>query len=73
LNRAGYTIETLFVDGLDWESADQYRVQAADPEIQVEVAKAYDSDPLNWSQRVKVALEIVQAGLEAQDRTLDSA
>ena len=73
LKRAGYTVETLFVDGLDWESADRYRIQAADPELQVEAAKAYDADPLNWSRRVKVALEIVQAGLEAQDRTLDSA
>lgn len=73
LNRAGYTIETLFVDGLDWESADQYRVQAADPEMQVEAAKAYDADPLNWSRRIDVALEIVQAGFEAQDRTLDIA
>jgi hypothetical protein len=73
LKRAGYSIETILVDGLDWESADQYQTQAADPEIQVAAARAYDADPSNWSRRVDVALEIVRAGFEAQERTLKSS
>jgi hypothetical protein len=73
LKRAGYTIETILVDGLDWESADQYQVQAADPEMQVVAARDFDADPLNWSRRVDVALEIVRAGFEAQERTIEPA
>lgn len=70
LQRGGFTIESIFVDGLDWESADRYRDHAADPASQRSAADTYDADPLNWARRVQVAYEIVQAGLEAMERKL---
>jgi hypothetical protein len=65
LQRAGYRVESIEVDGLDWEIADQFQEQAASPERQAQVADAYDQDPRNWARRVEVALEIVRCGLEA--------
>ncbi len=70
LHRAGFAIEYRTVDGLDWEIPDQYQAQAANPDRQKALAKSYDADPENWSRRTAVALEIVQAGLEAARRQL---
>jgi len=70
LQRAGFAIEYRTVEGLDWEIPDQYQSQAADPVCQQEVARAYDADPVNWARRVEVALEIIQAGLDAAQRKL---
>lgn len=72
LHRAGFAIESITVEGLDWESADRYRDRAADVHGQRSAAQAYDADPLNWERRVQVALEIVQAALEANERELSS-
>lgn len=71
LARAGFTIEYVAVDGLDWESADRYREQAADAHSQRSAAEAYDADPANWEHRVQVALEIVRAAQEANEKTLE--
>ncbi len=71
LYRAGFAISYTEVDGLDWETADRYRDQAADLEDQRKLAEAYDANPANWAQRVAVAFEIVQSGLAAQQRSLD--
>jgi hypothetical protein len=68
LQRSGFAIEYLSVDGLDWEIPDQYQMQAADPERQRRVLDLYDADPKNWEHRVSVAMEIVQSGLEALKR-----
>jgi len=70
LHRAGFRVDYLEVDGLEWESADRYRDRAADHLSQREAARAYDADPENWAYRAAVALEIVQAGLEAARREL---
>ena len=70
LRRAGFAIDYLTVDGLDWESADRYRDQAADAATQRRAAEAYDQDPANWAGRVQVAMEIVLAGLKAARRPL---
>lgn len=70
LQRAGFQVDYLEVDGLEWESADRFRDQAADRVSQREVAHAYDADPENWAYRTAVTLEIVQAGLEAARRKL---
>lgn len=70
LHRAGYGIDSLLVDGLDWETADRYLPHAADAETQRRAAEAYDLDPANWEARVRVAQESIQAGLAALDRTL---
>jgi hypothetical protein len=62
--RAGYTVDYLEVDGLDWESADRYQTQAADREGQRLAAQKYDADPQNWAHRVEIATEIVDIGLK---------
>jgi hypothetical protein len=70
LHRAGYSIDSLLVDGLDWETADRYLPHAADAETQRRAAEAYDTDPRNWEGRVRVAQESIQAGLAALERPL---
>lgn len=65
LHRAGFSMETLFVDGLEWESADRHRETPADRERQSRLGRAVDSDPRQWAWRVSVANEILQTGLEA--------
>lgn len=64
LQRAGFPVDYLAVDGLDWESADRYRSQAADGTLQRAIADAYDADPGHWFRRAQVALEIIEAGLD---------
>jgi hypothetical protein len=63
--RAGFSLAYLEVDGLDWESADRYRDQAATSEGQRRAAVDYDADPQHWDQRVDVAREIIETALEA--------
>jgi hypothetical protein len=65
LHRAGFRIDYCEVDGLDWETADRYQARSANVQQQQALAEAYDKDPAHWSMRVDVALEIVQAGLDA--------
>lgn len=65
VRRAGYQIDYVEVDGLDWEIADQHQSEAADPERQRLAAETYDRDPAHWKRRVAVALEIVEAALMA--------
>lgn len=64
LKQSGYQVDYIAVEGLDWESADRYRLEAADQLSQKEAADLYDADPQNWSRRVAVAMEIVQVGLD---------
>jgi hypothetical protein len=71
LHRAGFKINYVAVDGLDWESADRFRNRAADSLSQSSAAEAYDADPENWERRTQVALEIVQSALEANGKVLE--
>ena len=66
LRRAGFAVDYLMVDGMDWESADRYRPQAADPDTQRRLAQVYDEDPANWAIRVQIAGDIIQSGLDVQ-------
>ncbi len=70
LKRAGFRIGTLAVAGLDWEFADRYQEQAAASEQQQAAAAAYDADPAHWAYRAGVALEIVQAAIDAARQPL---
>ncbi len=70
LNRGGFSIGTIAVDGLDWETADRYLPQAADPETQRRAAAEYDTDPQHWAFRVRIAQETADAGLDALVRQL---
>jgi len=72
LNRAGYRIKYIEVDGLDWESADQYHLEAADTDAQHQAAVEYDANPRNWEWRAKVADEVVKMGLTAANQELDA-
>lgn len=70
LHRAGFTIEGVAVDGMDWETADRWLDHAADRETQRREAIAYDADPAHWVLRVDVARQIIAAGLHALDAPL---
>lgn len=70
LKQAGFTLEYLQVDGLDWESADQYQMQAAHGEIQTQAAKVYDADPNHWSRRIEIANEVIHTALEISQKML---
>lgn len=66
LKRAGFMIDYVQVDGLDYESADRYQSQAADAEQQRLHVAEVDANPQQWARRVEIALEIVQSALDAQ-------
>ncbi len=68
LQLAGFAVDYIEVDGLDWEIPDQGQSGAADRQRQRQISKEYDADPGNWKRRVDVAIEIVQSGLEAYTR-----
>lgn len=70
LQRAGYPLDYIEVEGMDWETADQFLPHAADGDTQRRVAEAYDAEVRNWSQRVYVAQQIIKALLDisASDR-----
>ena len=67
-HRAGLKVESLLVDGLDWEIADRYQETAADAERQQQVRDEYDADAENWAHRVRIAHEIIEAGMDALER-----
>jgi len=68
LKRAGFQVNSVTVDGLDWESADRFREKAADHQSQKNEAEIYDADPKNWARRVDVAMEIVRVGFETVNK-----
>ncbi|MGW8251262.1 MAG: hypothetical protein ACWGO1_11520 [Anaerolineales bacterium] len=68
LHRAGFRVDYIEVDGLDWESADRYLDRAASPGEQRLAAEIYDGDPENWSQRVDIAHQIIQAAFESSGK-----
>lgn len=70
LRRAGFNIGVMPVDGLDWESADQYQQQAAGLVEQRLAAEQYDMDPLHWAYRTEIALEIVTSALDAANQSI---
>ncbi len=70
LKRAGFHVTSISVDGLDWESADRYRLEAADTQSQKDAAGIYDADPQNWARRVGVAKEIVEMGFKTMRRDI---
>jgi 2-polyprenyl-3-methyl-5-hydroxy-6-metoxy-1,4-benzoquinol methylase len=70
LKRAGFKVEYVIVDGLDWESADRYRDVAAESGDQRKAAQEYDDDVSNWEQRIGIASEIINSGLRAEQKDL---
>lgn len=72
-HRAGFKIDSLLVDGLDWEIPDRYQDSAADANRQQQMIIEYDANAENWAHRVKIAHEIVEAGMDAFERVLTTA
>lgn len=70
LKRAGFKVDYVEVAGLDWESADRYQRQAADPQRQRQAGMIYDADPANWARRTAVAEEIIRVGLQTATREI---
>lgn len=68
LQQAGFRLGYRAVDGLAWESADQYRDAAAGPAEQAALAAEWDADPERWQQRVGVADAILRSGLAVAGR-----
>jgi len=64
LDKAGFRQEYIQVDGLDWETGDQYQSRAISAAEQEKAALVYDQNPANWLHRAKVAQQIIQAALE---------
>ena len=71
--RAGFTVDALAVDGLDWEIPDRERDQAASLEQQAVIRTRYDQDAANWAHRVRIANEIAACGLDALARPIKLA
>lgn len=72
LQRAGFVVDYVEVDGLDWEIADHEQASPAGPERQRQLAAEYDADPAHWYRRAAVSHEIVQSALEASARERDT-
>jgi len=72
LHRAGYPIDYLEVDGLDWESADRYQITAADQHAQKQAAERYDADPEHWAFRIGIAQEIIDCAFDALTDSISS-
>jgi hypothetical protein len=70
LHRAGFRVQGVLVDGLDWEIPDQYQDKAADLERQMALAKEYDEKVANWRRRVGDTVNVFAAGLDALQREL---
>ncbi|MCW3055263.1 MAG: hypothetical protein JWN14_4433 [Chthonomonadales bacterium] len=69
--RAGFTVDYLAADGLDYETADRHQLCAADAEAQRRLAETIDRSPEEWAGRVRVAQEILAEGLLAHKQPLD--
>jgi len=65
LHRRGFAISYLAVEGLEWETPDRAAGRVASAEERRQAAAAYDQDTRHWLARAALALEIIQAGLEA--------
>lgn len=70
LHRAGFAVDYLAVDGLEWEWPDRLAGKPADEEARRRAAAAYDQDIAHWLQRASLALKVIQAGVEAWRREI---
>lgn len=69
--RAGFTVDYLAAEGLDYETADRYQPRAADAAAQRRLGETIDCSPEEWARRVRVAQEILAEGLLAHKQPLD--
>ncbi len=62
--QAGFRLDYVETEGMEWETPDQFRESAADSETQRVAAEAFDAQASNWPKRVQIARAII-AGLLA--------
>lgn len=72
LQRAGFKVKAITVDGLNWEVPDRFRTHAVDVQTLLAAAEVYDSDAAHWKRRVQIAREVIEEGLAALDQPLAS-
>lgn len=70
LQRGGFKVEAIAIDGLTWEVPDHYRTHAADAQTLQATADAFDHDVSHWIRRVQVAREVIEEGLAALEQPL---
>ena len=70
VKRAGHRLDYVEVDGMEWETPDQFLDHVADAERQKRLADEYDAKPESWEHRTRIAHEILLAGLEAMNRKI---
>jgi hypothetical protein len=63
--QAGFTLEYAETEGMEWETPDQNRDQAADAETRRAAADAFDAEASSWPGRVRIARAIIQGMLAA--------
>lgn len=65
-HRAGFGIDYVAVDGLGWETPDQYKEDMiADVDLRLKMAADADTQWNFWLQRAKIGQQIIEAGLAA--------
>ena len=64
LKQAGFRLEYIRVEGLEWESADQFLFHAANPDERAQAARDYDADPKHWLRRIEIAYEIIETAID---------
>jgi SAM-dependent methyltransferase len=67
LKKAGFRLDYVEVDGLDYESGDQFKPNAATGDEQRQAADQYDADPAHWATRIDIADQIIKAALEVSE------
>ena len=70
VQRLGWSVKYVAVDGVEWESPDFYRHEVADAATRARAAEDYDQRPRSWASRVRTAREIIEEGLAAAERPL---
>jgi hypothetical protein len=71
LHRARFNVQTVNVDGLTWEVPDHLESLSIQNPKETPFVKIYDQDANHWKLRVQTAFEILKAGFDALDQTLD--
>jgi len=68
IKQAGFILEYIQVEGLEWESADQFLSRAATADERAQSAREYDADPKHWSRRIEIADEIIQTAIDVSQK-----
>jgi SAM-dependent methyltransferase len=70
IKKASFYLKYIPVEGLEWESADQFMPRAASADEQSLASKNYDSDPKHWADRAEIANGIIHTALEVSQKEI---